>query len=71
MAVLGPDTPANGEMKESRLYQKQLAKTIAAFLGEDYQNKFPVGATIQSMIRPVELIADLTGKNLIEVEPKK
>ena len=71
MAVIGPDTPANGEMKESQLYQKQLAKTVAAFLGEDYQNKFPVGEAIHTMIRPVELIADLTGKNLVEVRPKK
>src|SRR5260221_723478 len=37
IAILGPDTPALGEMKkEQQLYQNQLAKTLAAFLGFDY-----------------------------------
>jgi len=37
IAILGPDTPALGEMKkEQQLYQNQLAKTFAAFLGFDY-----------------------------------
>jgi hypothetical protein len=37
-AILGPDTPAKGEVKgEIQLYQKQLAATPAAFLGLDYK----------------------------------
>jgi len=37
IAILGPDTPALGEMKkEQQLYQNQVAKTLAAFLGFDY-----------------------------------
>jgi hypothetical protein len=37
IAILGPDTPGLGEVKnEQQLYQKQVAKTLAAFLGVDY-----------------------------------
>jgi hypothetical protein len=50
-AVLGPDTPALGEMKnENRYFLKQVAKTSAALLGLDYYNVEPVGETINSMI---------------------
>jgi hypothetical protein len=50
-AVLGPDTPAFGEMKfRSKYYQKQVAKTIAAFLGLPYRHKKPVGEVIQTMM---------------------
>ena len=39
MAILGPDTPVLGEVKnEQQLYQNQVAKTLAAFLGFDYSN---------------------------------
>ncbi len=32
VAVIGPDTPATGEVKkESQYYQNQVAKTMAAF----------------------------------------
>ena len=71
MAALGPDTPANGEMKDSHLYQAQLAKTIAAFLGEEYQNKFPVAGIIHSMIMPVNLIAEAKSEVVAEVDQKK
>jgi hypothetical protein len=71
MAVLGPDTPGYGEMKDTQIYQKQMAKTVGAFLGEEYQNKFPVGETIHSMIRPMQLIADLTIQTAVEAAPKK
>lgn len=48
-AVLGPDTPAAGIMKESmQLYQNQIAKTVARFLGLNYQNSRPVGDIIES-----------------------
>ena len=50
-AVLGPDTPAFGEMKiKSKTYQKQVAKTLAAFLGLPYRNAEPVGEVVQTMI---------------------
>ena len=50
-AVIGPDTPAFGEMRiKSKHYQKQVAKTVAAFLGLDYTNEQPVGEVIQTMI---------------------
>lgn len=50
-AVIGPDTPAFGEMRiKSKTYQRQVAKTIAAFLGVPYKNKEPVGDVVQTMI---------------------
>lgn len=37
LAIIGPDTPALGEMKTSgQWWQNQVAKTAAAFLGKDY-----------------------------------
>jgi len=51
-AVIGPDTNARGEMKTaSQLYQNQLAKTAAAFMGLDYTNEKEVGLVIQSMFK--------------------
>lgn len=56
-AVIGPDTPALGEMKiERKYYLKQLAKTSASFLGLDYENVEPVGEIIRSMMA-AELIS--------------
>lgn len=50
-AVVGPDTPAFGEMKiRSKSYQNQVAKTLAAFLGLPYKNAKPVGEVVQSML---------------------
>jgi hypothetical protein len=50
-AVLGPDTPAFGEMRiRAKTYQNQVAKTIAAFLGQPYSTSEPVGEVIQTMI---------------------
>ncbi len=53
-AVLGPDTQALGEMKEKKRYfQNQLARTIGAFLGFDYQpNSKVVGEVVASMFAP-------------------
>ncbi len=52
IAVIGPDTPALGEMKNAnQLYQNQVAKTAAAFLGLDYQNEPKPGAVITSAIK--------------------
>lgn len=42
LAVLGPDTPALGERARTPpLYQKQIAATVAAFLGEDFKSAMP------------------------------
>lgn len=39
MAVIGPDTPANGEMKNIAVVkQSQIAATMMKFLGLDYQS---------------------------------
>lgn len=40
MAILGPDTPAMGELKTNgQWYQNQVAKTMAALLGVNFINK--------------------------------
>jgi Type I phosphodiesterase / nucleotide pyrophosphatase len=45
IAVIGPDTPAKGEMKNvPRVTQSQIAATIAALLGEDYRGDVPQAA---------------------------
>lgn len=50
-AVIGPDTPAFGEMKlETTMLQTQVASTIAAFLGIPYENKKPLGEVVQTMM---------------------
>ena len=53
MAVVGPDTPPSGEMKEKAQYfQKQVAGTLAAFLGFDYAtDKQHIGQILHSMIQ--------------------
>ncbi len=49
-AVIGPDTPAVGEVKtNAQYYQKQFAKTVASFLGLDYSNTKAVSDRIYSM----------------------
>jgi hypothetical protein len=50
-AVIGPDTPPFGEMKfNAKNYQKQVAKTIAAFMGLDYNPDHRTGDIIQTML---------------------
>ncbi|MBK7870338.1 MAG: alkaline phosphatase family protein [Saprospiraceae bacterium] len=52
IAVLGPDTPALGEVTTTtQLYQNQVAKTAAALLGLDYKNTKEVGAVITSALK--------------------
>jgi hypothetical protein len=52
LAVIGPDTMPTGEIKtESQLYQNQVAKTIARFLGYDFKNVRPVGEAISTVIK--------------------
>ncbi|ARA94488.1 MAG: phosphoglyceromutase [Bacteroidetes bacterium] len=47
VAVLGPDTPARGELEQAGpYYQNQVARTVAALLGLDYTNERPVGEAL-------------------------
>jgi arylsulfatase A-like enzyme len=51
MAVLGPDTPALGEVEESmQLYQNQIASTITALLGLEYKSELTVGDVIETIM---------------------
>lgn len=51
-AVIGPDTPAVGEMTLSgQWWQNQLAKTIAAFLGLDYSSQRESGKIVKEMFK--------------------
>jgi hypothetical protein len=52
LAVIGPDTPPTGEQKSpGQIYQDQVAKTAAAFLGIDYSNRKKVGEAISTAIK--------------------
>lgn len=52
IAILGPDTPAQGELKNStQLYQNQLAQTVAAFLGISYTSNKASGKKIESAFK--------------------
>ncbi|MBA4145992.1 MAG: phosphoglyceromutase [Cytophaga sp.] len=56
MAVIGPDTPALGEMKTNAHYfQKQTAKTAAAFLGLEYTHS---SSAVGEMIYPMMMKQD-------------
>lgn len=59
--VIGPDTPALGEIrKRNKYYQKQLAKTISAFAGEQYHTSKTAGDVMHTMIRRPS--GDVTGQ---------
>jgi hypothetical protein len=48
LAVLGPNITALGEIKEDgQIYQRQVAQTIAALLGEKFESDQPVAAAIK------------------------
>ncbi len=50
LAVIGPDTAPRGEVKEKgQLWQNQVAKTAAAFLGLEYTSEKEVGKVIEAM----------------------
>ncbi len=52
VAVIGPDTPAMGEVRQSgQYYLNQVAKTAAAFLGEDYSGQKQAGEVMSSMFK--------------------
>ena len=51
ISVMGPDTPATGEVNNSRkIYSSQIAKTISTLLSVDYTNKESVGDVIKGII---------------------
>jgi hypothetical protein len=50
LAVIGPDSPALGEsVAEGQLFQAQIAGTMAALLGMNYQNEHPTGEIIKGV----------------------
>lgn len=52
LAVMGPDTPAKGEMQApAQIFQKQIAASIAAFLGVDFVPKDSGATPIQTLFR--------------------
>ena len=49
-AVMGPDTPALGEITDGEYYHNQFAKTFAALLGFDFKTTNPVGNPINRVM---------------------
>jgi hypothetical protein len=69
LAVIGPDTPATGEMKDRVRYgQNQIAKTIAEFLQVPYHNVKPVGHSIPTVIRDPEEVKP--SDEIVKAEPE-
>ena len=60
MAFLGPDTPARGERKlVAPVSENQVAATMAALLGEDYEASVPkAGAPIREVLTGESVVAD-------------
>jgi hypothetical protein len=53
MAILGPDTPALGEVSNTPFTQSQVAATLAALLGEDWRSAKPgVAAVVSGTMNP-------------------
>ncbi len=52
MAILGPGTPASGEMKNDvQLYQKQFAQTLSKLMGYTFKAEHPVADEIKTAIK--------------------
>jgi hypothetical protein len=51
MAVLGPDTPALGEVSKGRYTQSQVARTLAAFLGLEFSGDPEAGPLLETSIK--------------------
>ncbi len=52
LAAIGPDTPANGEVKGGKNYkQSQIAQTIARLLGKVYTDNHPVAPAIDILVK--------------------
>ncbi|MBV9674844.1 MAG: sulfatase-like hydrolase/transferase [Acidobacteriaceae bacterium] len=51
LMVVGPDTPAKGEQRNTAVTQNQLAATIAALLGQNFHSTFPLsGEPIRAVV---------------------
>ena len=46
LAMIGPDTPAVGEVKSRKIYQNQIAQTVASLLGFDFKTDARQGDAI-------------------------
>jgi hypothetical protein len=52
LMVMGPDTPALGEVKvKDQIYQDQFAQTLANFLGFHFTANHPVAAPVKSVMK--------------------
>jgi hypothetical protein len=52
LAVIGPDTPAKGEMKtQTQIYQDQIAQTAAQLLGFKFTANHPVGEPVTTVLK--------------------
>ncbi|HLP21071.1 MAG TPA: alkaline phosphatase family protein [Chitinophagales bacterium] len=52
LAAIGPDVPANGEVKGGKKYtQSQIAQTIARLLGTTYTDNHPVAKAIDILVK--------------------
>ncbi len=50
LAVIGPDTPAGGEIKNAtQIWQDQFAQTAANFLGQNFTAPHPVGSAVKTV----------------------
>ena len=49
-AVIGPDTPALGEITEGQFYNNQFAKTMASLLEVNFQSKNKIGNAIEQVL---------------------
>ncbi len=52
LAVMGPDTPASGEMDDhSPIFSNQIAATASALLNVYYVSRKPIGGIIETMVK--------------------
>ena len=52
MVVMGPDTPATGEMKsQSQIYQDQFAQTVAQLMGFKFTANHPIGEPVKTVLK--------------------
>lgn len=67
MAVLGPDTPpSRGRQPNGQIYQKQVAKTAAGFLGLEYTADRSLGEVIQEMLVPENFLVTVPSSARVE-----
>ena len=63
IAVMGPDTPAEGLRADVEATQGQVAATVAALLGEDYHGAVPkAGAALGGVVERVEQETEASGR---------